>query len=76
MLGAEQASLTAGRHALAWVLGQTDIWYLLYRCAHYVSKSPASPQSSVSILDNLFTLEEEYLDVGENVEFNLHEDEG
>lgn len=66
MLGAE---LSAGRHALAWVLGQTDVWYLLYRCAHYVSKSQSAAHggggyapennSGVSILENLFTLEED-----------------
>lgn len=70
MLGAEHASLTAGRHALAWVLGQTDVWYLLYRCAHYVSKGRNPSQSSVSILDNLFTLEEDQLDTPEVLNYN------
>lgn len=65
MLGVEQASLSAGRHALAWVLGQTDVWYLLYRCAHYVGKGRGQTQGGVSILDNLFTLEEDLLDVEE-----------
>lgn len=77
MLGAEHASLTAGRHALAWVLGQTDVWYLLYRCAHYVSKGRNPSQSSVSILDNLFTLEEDQLDTPENLDYNIpYGDEG
>lgn len=70
MLGAEHASLTAGRHALAWVLGQTDVWYLLYRCAHYVSKGRNPSQSSVSILDNLFTLEEDQHDTPEFLDYN------
>lgn len=62
MLGTEHGSLTAGKHALAWVLGQTDVWYLLYRCAHYVSKvQSAHPvqNSTASVLDDLFTLEED-----------------
>lgn len=61
MLGAEHASLSAGRHALAWVLGQTDLWYFLYRCAHYVSKSQTQQthQSSVSILNDLFMVEDQ-----------------
>lgn len=63
MLGAEHGGLSAGRHALAWVLGQTDVWYLLYRCAHYVSKAHAPSQSSVAVLDNLFTLEEDVQEV-------------
>ncbi|XP_017778270.1 PREDICTED: BTB/POZ domain-containing protein 6 isoform X2 [Nicrophorus vespilloides] len=73
MLGVE---LTPHRHALAWVLGQTDVWYLLHRCAHFVSKSnigggggydqlcdedeePAYQNVGLSILDNLFTEDEE-----------------
>jgi hypothetical protein len=70
MLGAEQAGLNAGRHALAWVLGQTDIWYLLYRCANYVSKGHGHSPSSVSILDNLFTLDEDHFDYSEEEDFN------
>lgn len=69
MLGAEQTGLNAGRHVLAWVLGQTDIWYLLYRCANYVSKSHSYTPSSVSILDNLFTLDEEQIEQND-VEIN------
>ncbi|XP_064211868.1 BTB/POZ domain-containing protein 3 isoform X3 [Tribolium castaneum] len=70
MLGAEQAGLNAGRHALAWVLGQTDIWYLLYRCANYVSKGHGQSPSSVSILDNLFTLDEDHLDYQDEDDLN------
>ncbi|XP_031349878.1 BTB/POZ domain-containing protein 6 isoform X2 [Photinus pyralis] len=64
MLGAEYASLSKGRHLLAWVLSQTDVWYLLYRCAHYVGKNQGAT-SSVSVLDNLFTLDEENVDVND-----------
>ncbi|KAK9743647.1 hypothetical protein QE152_g8459 [Popillia japonica] len=65
MLGAQQAGLNTGRHALTWVLGQTHVWYLLYRCAHYVSKAHDQDQSSVSILNSLFSLDEDSQDLQE-----------
>lgn len=81
MLGAEQAGLSAGRHALAWILGQADVWYLLYRCAHFVSKGQGPPaQSSVSILEDLFTLEDEQQLVDNREEYYrnyvVHDGEG
>lgn len=76
MLGAEQASLSAGRHALAWVLGQTDVWYLLYRCAHYVSKGKGPAQTGVAVLDNLFTLEEDLHDTPGGLDDNTTDGEG
>lgn len=64
MLGTELTNLSTGRHILAWVLSQTDIWYLLYRCAHYVGKNQEQT-SNVSVLDNLFTLDDEYVELAE-----------
>lgn len=68
MLGAEQSGLNTGRHALTWVLGQTHVWYLLYRCAHYVSKTHDPDQSSVSILNTLFSLDDDGQELNENYE--------
>lgn len=61
MIGANKSGIKAGRHALAWFLGQADVWYLLYRCAHYVSKthSGAEDNTNLSILNNFFSLEED-----------------
>ncbi|XP_022907398.1 BTB/POZ domain-containing protein 6-B isoform X2 [Onthophagus taurus] len=73
MLGAEQSGLANGRHVLTWALGHTHVWYLLYRCAHYVGKSQDPNQSSVSILDNLFNLDDDvddHLVDGQNEQYN------
>lgn len=74
MLGTEHGGLTAGKQALAWVLGQTDVWYLLYRAAHYVSKvhstQPVQHSTSASVLDDLFTLEEDRLEFPAAVRHN------
>ena len=63
MLSPEHHSgLNTGKQALTWVLGQAHVWYLLYRCAHYVSKANDPSQSSVSILDSLFSVEDDLQD--------------
>lgn len=78
MLGTEQAGLSAGRHALAWILGQANVWYVLYRCAHYVSKGhgPSSQNSNVSVLEDLFTLEGDLQDIPETGDYNEEIPEG
>ncbi|CAH1162961.1 unnamed protein product, partial [Phaedon cochleariae] len=68
MLGVEQTAaagggLGVGRHALAWLLGHADVWYLLVKCANFVNKRHARaaghfPQNTVSILENLLMLDE------------------
>ncbi|XP_074036981.1 BTB/POZ domain containing protein 3 lute isoform X2 [Leptinotarsa decemlineata] len=59
MLGAEQSGLSVGRNALTWILGHADVWYLLLKCATFVSKRHGNfPQSTVSILENLLMLDE------------------
>lgn len=57
----KSGGLGTGRHLLAWILGQADVWYLLYRCAHYVSKTHngEDDNTNLSILNNFFSLEEE-----------------
>lgn len=61
MLGTNKSRISSGSHVLAWMLGQADVWYLLYRCAHYVSKTHNGEEgnTNVSILNNFFSLEEE-----------------
>lgn len=65
MLGTEASGIKAGRNALTWALGQTDVWYLLYRCAHYVSKThgtnniETNGNTNISILDKFFAADED-----------------
>lgn len=61
MLGTNKSRINSGSHVLAWMLGQADVWYLLYRCAHYVSKTNNGEEGNtkLSILNNFFNLEQE-----------------
>lgn len=71
MLGSDQAGLRAGRHALAWILGQANVWYVLYRCAHYVSKGHGPSQSSnVSVLEDIFSLDGDLQELSETDDYN------
>ncbi|CAG9765684.1 unnamed protein product [Ceutorhynchus assimilis] len=58
MLGDDHLGLKVGKTALTWILGQTNVWYMLYHFAHKASKenSFTQIQSDVSILDDLFSL--------------------
>lgn len=61
MLGTSKSGIRNGRHVLSWILGQADVWYLLYRCAHYVSKTHSGEEdnTNLSILNKFFSLEED-----------------
>ncbi|XP_050295421.1 BTB/POZ domain-containing protein 6-B-like isoform X2 [Anthonomus grandis grandis] len=58
MLGDDHLGIKAGKTALTWVLGQTNVWYMLYHFAHKASKDTSFTQiqSDVSILEDLFKL--------------------
>lgn len=65
MIGAQQPSrgISVGRLALTWIFSHADVWYLLMKCASYVGKRhAASTQNTMSILENLLMLEEDYDD--------------
>lgn len=46
-------------HLVKWLLTSADIWYLVYKCADYVSKAQGPAQNSLAVLDTIFTVEEE-----------------
>lgn len=82
MLRAETSGLKAGRNALTWALGQTDVWYLLYRCAHYVSKThgtndietDGNTNTNISILDKFFAADEDIEEIDVNYRNYQHFD--
>lgn len=65
MIGTEQPgrSISVGRLALTWIFSHADVWYLLMKCASFVGKRHgASAENTMSILENLLMLEEDYED--------------
>lgn len=58
MLRETESSSSATKYLIQWVLSQADVWYLLYRCADYVSKAQAPIQTSAVALDQLFALDD------------------
>lgn len=57
------SSIGVGRLALTWIFSHADVWFLLMKCANFVGKRHgASTQNTMSILENLLMLEEDYDD--------------
>ncbi|KAG5895179.1 hypothetical protein JTB14_007346 [Gonioctena quinquepunctata] len=74
MLGSEQNGLSVGRNALSWILGHADVWYLLLKCATFVSKKHAQfPHNTVSILETLLMPDEGTEEEEEEEEGNREE---
>lgn len=48
-----------GRQLFHWVITQSDIWYLAYRCADFVTKIHEPLERGVAVLDGLLTIEDE-----------------
>ncbi|XP_060524666.1 BTB/POZ domain-containing protein 3 isoform X1 [Cylas formicarius] len=59
MMGDDRISLSASRNALTWLLGNANVWYMLYHFSKTGQQSFTNIQKSdISILDDLFTIDE------------------
>lgn len=46
-------------HLVKWLLTSADIWYMIYKCADYVSKAQGPTQHSLQVLNTIFTVDDE-----------------
>ncbi|XP_076267442.1 BTB/POZ domain containing protein 3 lute isoform X2 [Rhynchophorus ferrugineus] len=60
MINDENIGMRVGKSAITWIFGQFNVWYMLYHFAHKASReqSYTQIQSDISILDDIFTLED------------------
>ncbi|XP_066142851.1 BTB/POZ domain-containing protein 6-B-like isoform X1 [Euwallacea fornicatus] len=57
MLTENHFGLKVGKTALTWILGQTNVWYMLYHFAHKAKENNFTQiQAEVSIIDDLLNL--------------------
>lgn len=64
---AETLSNHLGRQLFHWAVAQSDIWYLAYRCADFVTKIHEPLERGVAVLDSLLTLEDEEISTYEEL---------